>query len=353
VIAIIGILIALLLPAVQAAREAARRTQCSNKLKQLGLAIHNYHDTNHALPAGMSILPNKTLVDRRRFSTLLKICPYMELQSVYEIYSNATNIGVWQNTETLSIAGKNIPNLLCPSNTGEVPIIASNNQPRNNYHVMYGDIITNGRSDYSHNDYKTDADYVTACPRGFFALRLSFKELTSIADGLSNTIAMSERVGLKANRGQYSSTNPKAGTVQVSAWGTNRAAAATRLQCITASRSTSATAVNNSPGIQWENGDTSVNGLSTVMPPNMAACAGTNGGAGLVLNTASSNHPGGVNSLFGDGSLHFISDAINALTAGQSDSTVIVKHHEEGGISYWGVWGALGSANGGESAQIP
>ncbi|MDR1493919.1 MAG: DUF1559 domain-containing protein [Planctomycetaceae bacterium] len=351
VIAIIGVLIALLLPAVQAAREAARRMQCTNHLKQLGLAVHNYHDANQALPSGMSALPNKTEIDRRRFSALLKLCPYIELQSVYDAYSNATNIGVWKNTETLSVAGQNISFLICPTNTGEVPIVASNNQPRNSYHVMYGDTITNGMKDYSHNDYKTDADYQTSCPRGFFGLRLSFKGLGEISDGLSNTIAMSERVGLKSERGQYDSTRPKAGTVQVSAWGTDRTVAATRLQCITASKSASATPINNSPGIQWENGDTSVNGLSTVLPPNMASCAGTNGGAAMVLNTASSNHTGGVNCSYGDGSVHFISDTINALTSGQSDSTVIMKSHEEGGATFWGVWGALGSSCGGESVS--
>jgi prepilin-type processing-associated H-X9-DG protein len=72
-----------------------------------------------------------------------------------------------------------------------------------------------------------------------------------------------------------------------------------------------------------------------------------------MLQTPSSNHTGGVNALFGDGSVHFISETINALTDGQSDSTVILKHTAENGISHWGVWGALGSAIGSESVSLP
>ncbi|MDR1960152.1 MAG: DUF1559 domain-containing protein [Planctomycetaceae bacterium] len=75
VIAIIGILIALLLPAVQAAREAARRMQCSNNLKQIGLAVHNFHDTNNGLP------PICLFGDRPTFHMFLY--PYIEAQTVY------------------------------------------------------------------------------------------------------------------------------------------------------------------------------------------------------------------------------------------------------------------------------
>ncbi|MDR1384614.1 MAG: DUF1559 domain-containing protein [Planctomycetaceae bacterium] len=348
VIAIIGILIALLLPAVQAAREAARRMQCSNKLKQLGLAIHNYHDATKAIPAGMSAFENHTHSDRRRFSAMVKLCPYIELQAVYDQIANKLDCGAFQNYPS-DVSGKTQDAFVCPTNTGEVPISAADNHGRNNYHVMYGDTITNGDNSRTCND-STNSAY--ACPRGFFGLRLSFKGFGGISDGLSNTIAISERIGLQASRGQYNSTRPKAGTVKIgSSW--NRDQTATRLQCITESQKTDATPAGNSAGIQWGSGDTSVNGLSTVMAPNTASCAGEDWGGQMVLNTPSSNHTSGINGLYGDGSVHFISDTINTLTSGQSDASAITKSHEEAGTSIWGVWGALGSAIGGESVAIP
>jgi prepilin-type N-terminal cleavage/methylation domain-containing protein/prepilin-type processing-associated H-X9-DG protein len=343
VIAIIGVLIALLLPAVQAAREASRRAKCSSNLRQLGLAIHNFHDSNNKLPSGMYKIHSGTTVPSHKFAALLQLCPYFEQGALYDEFVNKTdaiNYEKWPAIATnLTLSG-----LVCPSNSGEVPIAACNYAGRNNYAIVYGDVIVGGGS--------ADADNATPvhCPRGFLGLKYSFKELAGISDGLSNTIAMSERVGLKASRSQYFPVNPKAGTALISAWN-NDSATATRQQCLTAQAATSA--AGNSIGIQWANGDISVNGLMTVMPPNSASCAGKDWGDALILNTPSSSHPGGVNCLFGDGSVHLINNSINAITTGQSDSTNILKHTDEGGISHWGIWGALGSAIGSESASVP
>jgi type II secretory pathway pseudopilin PulG len=343
VIAIIGILIALLLPAVQAAREAARRMQCSNKLRQLGLAIHNYHDANNALPAGMSGMPNRSHANAHRFSALVKLCPYIEMPAIYDLFMNTPDASCYQSHPE-GLTRVNFSAFLCPSNSGEVPINACNNVGRNNYHIMYGDVVTNGDAVKCNGE----DEVVSNNPRGFFGIHYSFKSFDAISDGLSNTIAFSERVGLENQRGQYSYTMPKKGSVRF-ATGWTRTDNITRLQCINGSKDPSATAAGNSPGVQWSSGDTSVNGLSTVMPPNMACCAGSNYGDELTLNTPSSNHTGGVNSCYGDGSVHFINETINAITAGYDDSSNILHHQVTDGISRWGIWGALGSTDGGET----
>jgi prepilin-type N-terminal cleavage/methylation domain-containing protein len=112
VIAIIGILVALLLPAIQAAREAARRTQCSNHLKQIGLAVHNFHDAQKGLPP--------LLLGRRRPSFWAVLLPYMEQQSVWNQISftdtPADSIADGANSgHILTSREAVVPGYFCPS----------------------------------------------------------------------------------------------------------------------------------------------------------------------------------------------------------------------------------------------
>ncbi|MDO5553707.1 MAG: DUF1559 domain-containing protein [Planctomycetia bacterium] len=124
VIAIIGILIALLLPAVQAAREAARRMQCTNNLKQIGLAVHNFHDVRAGLPPSCIGTTKAEQTNKSyRASLFVLILPYMENNTLYDWYSNKTNKFVtsmnnsdfWNKLTTEEKESCSITTYLCPS----------------------------------------------------------------------------------------------------------------------------------------------------------------------------------------------------------------------------------------------
>jgi prepilin-type N-terminal cleavage/methylation domain-containing protein/prepilin-type processing-associated H-X9-DG protein len=108
VIAIIGILVALLLPAVQAAREAARRTQCSNNMKQIGVALHNYHDSFQKFPYGW---------DNRGVGWTLHLLPFLELNSIYStIHFQESGPGNWDSGSENQLACETvIPVYRCPT----------------------------------------------------------------------------------------------------------------------------------------------------------------------------------------------------------------------------------------------
>jgi prepilin-type N-terminal cleavage/methylation domain-containing protein len=331
VIAIIGVLIALLLPAVQAARAAAQRMQCTNNVKQLTLAVHNYHDTYNALPAGMSGFTGNN--GRWRYSALVKLLPFYEGQNIYDAFitkDKAATSGATYQVFPDEIKNAVISALVCPSDDVARTMTAGENVCHNNYSIAYGDVRTVTNSSQDNNT-------VVPNSRGFFGIKLSFHTLGEVPDGLSNTIAFAERCSAE-NKQQFDTNDVRAGTA--------KSGTATQTACYG-----STAAAGNNHGSQWFNGDVSVNGLSMVMPPNERSCAGGDYGSYNTMNTPSSYHTNGVVCGFGDGSVHFITQNINAVSAGQTaGSAVLESNTSGGGESRWGVWGMLGSASGGESA---
>lgn len=109
VIAIIGILVTLLLPAVQSAREAARRTGCQNNIRQLGIAAINYHDTNNKFPS--SVRP-AGLTNAPRIAGLTFLLPFIEETAIFNAYDQSKN---WSHANNLPVTSKRIASFLCPS----------------------------------------------------------------------------------------------------------------------------------------------------------------------------------------------------------------------------------------------
>lgn len=170
VIAIIAILIALLLPAVQQAREAARRSNCKNNLKQIGLALHNYHDAHSVLPYGWGWDDGAGPLARSRETWMQQILPYIEQANLYNDYIAENFAYVHGSSHRFTI----IPALVCPSN----PTIVSGFAFRGNYGVCAG---------------STDASWRSATGNGMFYLRSKTK-FRDITDGTSNTIMGGEGV---------------------------------------------------------------------------------------------------------------------------------------------------------------
>src|SRR5438067_9147484 len=121
VIAIIAVLVALLLPAVQQAREAARRTQCKNNLKQLGLAMQNYHDTMGKFPPGfVTAVPNDFNITGDFWSWGVFIAPQIDLANIYNALQPGTNslTAALSNPNTLAVLQTPLPSFRCPSDVG-------------------------------------------------------------------------------------------------------------------------------------------------------------------------------------------------------------------------------------------
>ena len=282
VIAIIAVLVSLLLPAVQQAREAARRSQCKNNLKQLGLAMHSYHDVFRCFPFGQLDSPNG-------FSAVSQMLPYIDQVNVYNLinfslpYNNAAN-----QTALMT----NIPMLQCPS---DVTSNLSGVGGTTNYMANKGsDIIWNDPS--GPNVGRTPAN-------GLFYYYSRIK-MSDITDGSSNTAAFSERVLADGNNGIVSPLED----VFFSPAAPNTPDEAIQI-C-------SALDINNLAnqfplfmGAPWIHGQ---HCYLHVNVPNSRSC-----GFFVALRATmppSSRHTGGVHTLLADGSVRFVAQTVNLAT---------------------------------------
>ncbi|MDR3623360.1 MAG: DUF1559 domain-containing protein [Paludisphaera borealis] len=321
VIAIIAVLIALLLPAVQAAREAARRMQCINNLKQLGLAVHNYESTNGTLPP-QQILGYKgsTIIFKSQWGVTSRLAPFLELGPLYNSLNMILKTSDPSNSTVVSTS---IKTLICPSEIQPQPYTSTNSSgvtstyAVSNYGWCVGDWYVFGGQNGTPN-------------RGAFGVNRS-KTFAGLTDGLSQTILTAE---VKTYQPAY---HDCPGAIPANWASPTVVPDPTTVLSIVASASSAckAPAVGHA---KWCNGNTFLDAFTTALTPNAKSPSGTlpvdvdlcsededDGGPTYSSVTSRSYHPGGVNTLFGDGSVRFIKETIQ-----------------------WQAWRALGSVAGGE-----
>ncbi len=195
VIAVIGVLVALLLPAVQAAREAARRGQCGSHLRQIGVALHNYHDANSTLPPG-SIFLGACCSDESYTSWPISILPYLEQGPLHDQYNhNETNESVFNQF----VRERHVPVYVCPSEPDTRELLEPESGPANDLNILYrpGSYRgVGGRSDGSGwwDNYPQYQSLPTAWkgPLHVADGRLSPEPFARVRDGLSNTLLVGE-----------------------------------------------------------------------------------------------------------------------------------------------------------------
>ncbi len=201
VIAIIGVLVGLLLPAVQAAREAARRMQCSNNLKQIGLALHNYHDTYSALPAGSNGTVNGAgTFYGHGWTWQASILPQLEQSTLYSAIQGpdgfGNELGSQSSGKPLIVKATVLSVFWCPSQPDVSGGSAKNGYQSSNYNGNMGTRIGNGNDNCICTGIATTTDMRTkdwGCMNGngifYVQSRTRFGD---VIDGLSNTLFVSE-----------------------------------------------------------------------------------------------------------------------------------------------------------------
>jgi prepilin-type N-terminal cleavage/methylation domain-containing protein/prepilin-type processing-associated H-X9-DG protein len=334
VIAIIAVLIALLLPAVQAAREAARRAQCVNNLKQIGLALHNYHQTNDCFPPGCYLQRNSSLalVNNQDFSTHARLLGYLEQQALY----NAANFSFSCYNDALgeevngTVTETRVFAFLCPSSplptfslwagsSNPTPGVSVPTAPGNNYFASIGSSL------------EFDSSQTGGPPNGMFYYMANGGTIgiRDITDGTSNTIAFGE---LKFGSGNTNAVTPTTDFVFLGTYppGVSRntpqmsmpLGGGPFLQWLPTCGAGAATATRGGHAVymgqSWAYGIVGYSLGHVLQAPNpqYPSCSVNKTGAGQnpgSVNMASF-HPGGANILMTDGSVRFLKNSTNLMT---------------------------------------
>jgi prepilin-type N-terminal cleavage/methylation domain-containing protein/prepilin-type processing-associated H-X9-DG protein len=298
VIAIIAVLISLLLPAVQSAREAARRAQCVNNLKQLALAANNYESSNGNYPGGSYSNYNGGTPTGNRCSTGIVPCDFPENFSVFvrmlpfteqaPMY-NAVNFTLTSgNFENLTISGVRLSILTCPSDTQNDPVTINPSTPNSSFNLIQGTLPPGNwiqcYSSYAGNAGTWDFGYATYKGPNIFSMyngtiyNDSTVKIAAVTDGTSNTFMFAEHSHFLATLNDpyyYVSDN------------------------------------------SWQSGRWYDTLFATLYPMNTnlggANSPAVNGPYGYyAITVANSLHPGGANFAFCDGSVRFIKNTINS-----------------------------------------
>ena len=360
-VAIIGVLLGLLLPATRSSGDAARRMSCSNNFKQIGLAIHNYHSTFHQLPMQMggtfavssdSDGTGPAGNNRYRLSYLVAVLPFLEYQRTWTQISNGSNddsqryppMGPAPWTRQFDPWEMELPTLRCPSDPG----LGLPAHGRSNYAACLGDAthwMNTGpiRFDLSKQQWVSDrTKQIAVSGRGMFVPRMRLA-LRDVRDGLSNTLMAGE---ISTDFGDLDSrTHPTLHatwrSIHDRTLDCRSQTSPERPRFWSKDAEIYASFDDQRRGFRWADGAALYTGFNTTVPPNSPVCM-AGGDAGVGSTGTSSRHYGGAHVLMGDGAVIFLTDSIDC--GDQNSPTVRLKSGQNVDLppeSPYGMWGAL------------